>query len=86
MFLLVGAIFLCGAYVQSFRGHVGIEAIASILPAGVNRVRMVVVDILTLLFCAFFAWKSWTLFDEAWMDNEYHVVVVGSAVVHPLTG
>jgi len=32
VFLLVGAIFLCGAYVQSFRGHVGIEAIASILP------------------------------------------------------
>jgi TRAP-type C4-dicarboxylate transport system permease small subunit len=70
VFLLVGAIFLCGAYVQSFRGHVGIEAIASILPAAVNRVRMAFVDILTLLFCAFFAWKSWTLFHEAWVDKQ----------------
>jgi len=70
VFLLVGSIFLCGAYVQSFRGHVGIEAVASILPPAVNRARMVVVDILTLLFCAFFAWKSWTLFHEAWVDRQ----------------
>jgi TRAP-type C4-dicarboxylate transport system permease small subunit len=70
VFLLVGAIFLCGAYVQSFRGHVGIEAVASILPASINRARMVVVDLLTLLFCAFFAWKSWTLFHEAWVDKQ----------------
>ena len=70
VFLLVGAIFLCGAYVQSFRGHVGIEAIASVLPPIVNRARMVVVDVLTLLFCAFFAWKSWTLFHEAWVDKQ----------------
>ena len=70
VFLLVGAIFLCGAYVQSFRGHVGIEAVASILPPSVNRARMVAVDLLTLLFCAFFAWKSWTLFHEAWVDKQ----------------
>jgi TRAP-type C4-dicarboxylate transport system permease small subunit len=70
VFLLVGAIFVCGAYVQSFRGHVGIEAIASVLPPAVNRVRMAVVDVLTLLFCTFFAWKSWTLFHEAWVDKQ----------------
>ena len=70
VFLLVGSIFLCGAYVQSFRGHVGIEAVASILPPAVNRARMVVVDFLTLLFCTFFAWKSWTLFHEAWVDKQ----------------
>jgi TRAP-type C4-dicarboxylate transport system permease small subunit len=70
VFLLVGSVFLCGAYVQSFRGHVGIEAVASILPAAVDRARMIVVDILTLLFCAFFAWKSWTLFHEAWVDKQ----------------
>ena len=70
VFLLVGSIFLCGAYVQSFRGHVGIEAIASILPPSVNRVRMIFVDVLTFLFCTFFAWKSWTLFHEAWVDKQ----------------
>ena len=70
VFLLVGSIFLCGAYVQSFRGHVGIEAIASILPPALNRVRMVFVDLLTFLFCTFFAWKSWTLLHEAWVEKQ----------------
>jgi TRAP-type C4-dicarboxylate transport system permease small subunit len=69
VFLLVGSVFLCGAYVQSFRGHVGIEAIASLLPAGANRVRMAIVDVMTLAFCAFFAWKSWTLFHEAYVEH-----------------
>jgi TRAP-type C4-dicarboxylate transport system permease small subunit len=69
VFSIVGCVFLCGAWVQSLRGHVGIEAISSVLPPAVNRVRVVIVDILTLFFCAFFAWKSWTLFHEAWVDK-----------------
>jgi len=70
VFLLVGATFLCGAYVQSYRGHVGIEAIASVLPAKANRARRILVDVLTTLFCAFFSWKSWTLFHEAFVDKQ----------------
>lgn len=81
VFLLVGATFLCGAYVQSYRGHVGIEAIASVLSPAVNRTRQVVVDVLTLLFCAFFAWKSWTLFHEALVDHQ----TTSSAWAPPLT-
>src|SRR5882757_7229981 len=69
VFSIVGAVFLAGEWVQSQRGHIGIEAISSILPPGVNRIRQIVVDIMTLAFCAFFAWKSWTLFHEAWVDN-----------------
>ena len=69
VFCIIGAVFLCGAYVQSCRGHIGIEAIASVLPPGVNRVRAFIVDILSFLFCAFFAWKSWTLWHEAWVDK-----------------
>ena len=69
VFCIVGAVFLCGAYVQAGRGHIGIEALASILPPSVNRVRVVVVDAVSLLFCAFFAWKSWTLWHEAWVDK-----------------
>jgi TRAP-type C4-dicarboxylate transport system permease small subunit len=65
VFLLVGAIFLCCAYVQSYRGHIGIEALASILPDSVNRIRKFVIDIASLVFCCFFSWKSWTLFHEA---------------------
>jgi TRAP-type C4-dicarboxylate transport system permease small subunit len=70
VFSLVGATFLCGAWVQSQRGHVGIEAIASILSPAVNRVRAFVVDLLTFAFCTFFSWKSWTLFHEAWVDKQ----------------
>ncbi len=70
VFSIVGAVFLAGAWVQSQRGHVGIEAISSILPESVNRVRRIVVDILTLAFCTFFGWKSWTLFHEAWVDHQ----------------
>jgi TRAP-type C4-dicarboxylate transport system permease small subunit len=70
IFMLVGGIFFSCAYVQSFRGHIGIEAIASLLPPAVNAARMFVVDALSFLFCAFFSWKSWTLFHEAVRDGQ----------------
>ena len=69
-FCLVGATFLCSAFVQAIRGHVGIEAVSSILPAGVNRVRVALVDLGCFAFCVFFAWKSCTLFHEAWAEGE----------------
>jgi TRAP-type C4-dicarboxylate transport system permease small subunit len=69
VFCIVGAVFLSGAYVQSRRGHIGIEAVAAILPPAVNRARAFVVDVLSFLFCSFFAWKSWTLWHEAWVDK-----------------
>jgi len=81
VFCIVGAVFLAGAWVQSQRGHVGIEALAAILPPGVNRARLAVVDILSLAFCAFFAWKSWTLFHEAWVDK----MTTSSTFSPPLT-
>lgn len=70
VFCLVGATFMCSGFVQSIRGHVGIEAVSSILPAAVNRVRVAIVDLLCLGFCSFFAWKSWTLLHEAWVDDQ----------------
>ena len=70
VFMLVGATFFCCAYVQSYRGHIGIEALAAILPARVNAVRLFIVDVVSCLFCGFFAWKSWTLFHEAWVDGQ----------------
>ncbi|MFZ6815497.1 TRAP transporter small permease [Undibacterium sp. Rencai35W] len=70
VFMLVGVTFFCTAYVQSYRGHIGIEALASLLPAKVNAFRMLMVDVLSFLFCAFFSWKSWTLWHEAFVDGQ----------------
>lgn len=70
VFCLVGATFLCSAYVQAIRGHVGIEAVSSLLPPRVDRVRIAVVDLGCLAFCAFFAWKSCTLLREAWVEGQ----------------
>jgi TRAP-type C4-dicarboxylate transport system permease small subunit len=65
VFLLIGVTFLCGGYVQSLRGHVGIQFLAEFLSPGLNRFRLVLVDIISFLFCGFFSWKSWTLLLEA---------------------
>ena len=71
VFLIVGAVFMSSAAIQARRGHVGIEAIVGLLSPGVNRVRQIMVDIASLLFCGFFAWKSWILLEEAWIENHH---------------
>ena len=70
VFCLVGATFLCSSFVQALRGHVGIEAVATLLPKSLNRLRLLLVVVLGWLFCSFFAWKSWTLFHEAWVEHQ----------------
>jgi TRAP-type C4-dicarboxylate transport system permease small subunit len=70
VFLLVGATFLTAGYVQAQRGHIGIEAFVGLLPPLVNRVRLWLVDVASLLFCSFFTWKSWTLAHEAYSDGQ----------------
>ena len=70
VFCLVGATFLCSAFVQSIRGHIGIEAVSALLPRSANRLRLALVDFVSLAFCVFFAWKSWTLWHEAWVDGQ----------------
>lgn len=70
VFLLVGATFLSGAYVQAGRGHIGIGVLAGLLTPRWNRVRMWLCDLFSLLFCSFFAWKSWTLLMEAVREGQ----------------
>jgi TRAP-type C4-dicarboxylate transport system permease small subunit len=71
VFLIVGAVFMSSAAVQALRGHVAIEAIVGLLPPRVNMVRQILVDVASFAFCAFFAWKSWTLLLEA-IEEGYH--------------
>jgi TRAP-type C4-dicarboxylate transport system permease small subunit len=69
VFLIIGAVFVSAAAVQARRGHVAIEAIVDFLPGRVNAIRVILVDIASLVFCAYFAWKSWLLLDEAWSEG-----------------
>lgn len=70
VFLIVGATFFSAAAVQAKRGHVAIEALTGLLPPRVNRARLMFADLVSLAFVAFFAWKSWTLFHEAFVDGQ----------------
>jgi TRAP-type C4-dicarboxylate transport system permease small subunit len=70
VFLLVGAIFMTAAYVQGQRGNIGIEAFVGLLSPRANRIRLWLVDVASLLFCTFFAWKSWTLAYEAFSEGQ----------------
>ncbi len=83
IFLLIGATFFSGAYVQSLRGHVGVEAVAGLLSARANRIRMLFVDGISFLFCAFFAWKSWSLFREALHEGHSTTSTWGPALWIP---
>ncbi|HYM01340.1 MAG TPA: TRAP transporter small permease [Stellaceae bacterium] len=70
IFLLVGATFCSAAWIQTRRGHVGIDALHHVLPASVDRVRRALADVASLAFCTFFAWKCWALLAEAWEDGQ----------------
>jgi TRAP-type C4-dicarboxylate transport system permease small subunit len=71
VFLIIGAVFMSSAAIQAQRGHVAIEAIVGLLGPRTNAVRQVVVDIASMTFCGYFAYKSWELLAEAWTEN-YH--------------
>src|SRR5882762_1130689 len=58
VFLIVGAVFMSSAAIQARRGHVGIEAVASLLSPRANRIRQLVVEVASVLFCSYFSWKS----------------------------
>ena len=69
-FLLIGATFGSAAWTQARRGHVGIDALAHVLPPMVDRARRWLVDACSLVFVGFFAWKSWQLLGEAWEEGQ----------------
>ena len=85
VFLIVGAVFMSAAAIQARRGHVGDRgdrrpAVAAREP----RSGSSLVDVASFLFCGFFAWKSWTLLDEAWIGQLPFGLDLGPAAVDSL--
>jgi TRAP-type C4-dicarboxylate transport system permease small subunit len=80
IFLLIGATFMSAAWVQTQRGHIGIQALSAILSPSIDRKRRFLSDLMALCFCLFFSWKSWTLLAEAITDGQ----ISGSAWGAPL--
>ncbi len=80
IFLLVGATFLSAGWIQARRGHVGIDALAHILPPAADRARRFIADLVSLAFCTFFAWRCGVLLIEAWDEGQ----ISGSAWGPPL--
>lgn len=70
VFLLVGATFLSAGWVQTRRGHIGIQALATVLPPRADRIRRYASDVAALAFCSFFCWKSGALLVEAVRDGQ----------------
>jgi TRAP-type C4-dicarboxylate transport system permease small subunit len=70
VFLLAGTTFLCSGYVQEQRAHIGIEALAGLLPERVDLLRRRCVDLASLAFCSFFTWKTMALLHEAYAEGQ----------------
>lgn len=85
VFLIVGATFFSAAAVQAKRGHVAIEALTGLLSPAVNRARLLIADLISFLFCAFFTWKSWSLDHEAWTDGQISQSTWGPPLWIPYT-
>jgi TRAP-type C4-dicarboxylate transport system permease small subunit len=67
--LLIIATFMSAAYTQLKHGHVTIEVLEHVLSKRMNRVRFLVGNVLSLLFCAFVAANAWYFFMEAFSDQ-----------------
>jgi TRAP-type C4-dicarboxylate transport system permease small subunit len=70
VFLLIGAIFMCGAFVQAERGHIGICALEGFLSPLVNQIRILFCDIASFTFCTFFTYKTWSMLHEAVVEGQ----------------
>jgi TRAP-type C4-dicarboxylate transport system permease small subunit len=70
VFLLIGAIFMCAAFVQAERGHIGISALEGFLSPLVNRIRLLVCDFASFSFCTFFTYKTWSMLHEAVVEGQ----------------
>lgn len=69
IYLMIGATLIGLPYVQSLRGHVGVDLIPGLLPSGARRVLAIFVLALTLGMVILMTVYGWEMFHLAWARN-----------------
>lgn len=67
--LLIISTFMAAGYTQITRGHVNIEILDALLSKRVIKWRILISDIISVLFCTFISYSSWKLFIEAFSEG-----------------
>lgn len=73
IFMLIAATFLAAAHTQRERGHVGIEILDEVMSKRASRIRLLLGDILSMLFCGLVAYLSavycYEAYDQGWTTS-----------------
>lgn len=67
--LLIISTFMAAGFTQISRGHVNIEILDALLPKNVIKWRILISDIISILFCGFISYSSWILFYESFTEG-----------------
>lgn len=67
--LLIISTFMAAGFTQISRGHVNIEILDALLSKKIIKWRILISDIISILFCAFISYSSWILFYESYTEG-----------------
>ena len=71
--MLIASTFLAAAYTLAAKGHVNIDIVDAVFPAGANRWRLLLADAGAAGLCGFVAVNAWRLtavaWNEGWVSN-----------------
>ena len=67
--MLIASTFLAAAYTLAAKGHVNIDIVDAVFPAGVNRWRLLFADVGSAGLCGFVAVNAWRFAALAWSEG-----------------
>ena len=69
IYMLIASTFLAASYTLAAKAHVNIDIVDALLPAGVNRWRLLIADLGAAGLCGFVAVNAWRLTAVAWREG-----------------